>query len=80
MPLHCNDFVTSVEKEVIKLKIVKYLHEPLSTWNLVVFFTIIHLNRSIVHDIEHFITEGNNFMVYIYIYNFKTFCGKCQGR
>ena len=27
------------------------------------FFTIIQLNRSIVHDIEHFISAGNNFMV-----------------
>ena len=25
-----------------------------NTWNLVVFFTVIELNRSIVHDIEHF--------------------------
>ena len=65
MSLHCNDFVTSVERVVIKLKIVKYLRETLSTRNLIVPFTIIHLNRSIVHDIEHFITEGNNFMVYI---------------
>ena len=25
-----------------------------NTWNLVVFFTVIELNRSIVDDIEHF--------------------------
>ena len=31
-------------------------------------FTIIQLNRSIGHDIEYFISEGNNFKVYIYIY------------
>ena len=31
-------------------------------------FTIVELNRSIVYDIEHFISEGNSFMVYIYIY------------
>ena len=31
-------------------------------------FTIIQLNHSIVQDIEHFISEGNSFMVYIYIY------------
>ena len=31
-------------------------------------FTIIQLNCSIVHDIEHFISKENNFMVYIYIY------------
>ena len=31
-------------------------------------FTIIQLNRSVVHDIEHFISEGNNFMIFIYIY------------
>ena len=65
MPLYCN-FLTSVERVVITLNIVKYLHETLSTSNLVVFFTIVHLNRSIGHDIEQFINEGNNFMVYIY--------------
>ena len=27
-------------------------------------FTIIQLNHSIIHDIEHFITEGKSFMVY----------------
>ena len=27
-------------------------------------FTIIQLNRSIVHDIAHFISEGNNFTVW----------------
>ena len=27
-------------------------------------FTIIQLNHSIVHEIEHFISEGNSFMVY----------------
>ena len=41
MPLHCTDFVTSVERVVIKLKIVKYLHETLSTWNLVVFLFLV---------------------------------------
>ena len=34
---------------------------------MVAFFTITHLNCSIVHDIEHFISEGNKLMVYIYV-------------
>ena len=68
MPLHCNNFVTSVERVVIKLKIVNSF-----TWNseylkLGCIFTVIQLNRSIVHDIENFISEGKIFMVYIYIY------------
>ena len=47
MPLHCNNFVTSAERVVIKLKIVKQF-----TWNSVYLklgciFTIIQLNRSI---------------------------------
>ena len=33
-------------------------------------FAIIQLNRSIVHDIEHFISEGNSFMIYRYIYTY----------
>ena len=32
------------------------------------FFTIVQLNRSIVYNIEHFISEGNSFIVYINIY------------
>ena len=36
-------------------------------FQFLIFFTIIHLNRSIVHVIEHFVSEGNNFIVYIYI-------------
>ena len=32
-------------------------------------FTITQLNRSFVHDVEHFISDGNNFMaLYIYVY------------
>ena len=31
-------------------------------------FTIIQLNRSIVHDIEHFISEEHNFMVCLNTY------------
>ena len=65
MLLHCNDFVTSIERLIVKLKIIKYLHEPLSTSNLIEFFAIIHLNCSIVHHTENFISEGNNFMVYL---------------
>ena len=34
----------------------------LSTWNLVVFFTIIQLNQSIVYDIEHFFSEENSYI------------------
>ena len=33
-------------------------------------FAIIQLNRSIVHDIEHFISEGNSFMIYIHIHTY----------
>ena len=68
IPLHFNGFVSSIDGVVIKLNIVSYLHENLSTWNFVVFFTIIQLNRSIVHDIEHFISKGNSFMVCMYMY------------
>ena len=35
---------------------------------LTCIFTIIQLNRSIVHDIEQFISEGNSIYIYIYIY------------
>ena len=37
-------------------------------------FTIIQLNHSIVHDIEHFISEGNSFMVYLIYHENNNSC------
>ena len=34
----------------------------------VVFFTNVQLNCPIVYDIEHFISEGNSFILYTFIY------------
>ena len=68
MPLHCNNFVMSVERVVVKLKIIKQFTWYSEYLKLSCIFTIIQLNCSIVHDIEHFISEGNNFMVHKYIY------------
>ena len=58
-------------KETINCEGIKYAKEANILDKVEVngcIFTVIQLNRSIVHDIENFISEGNNFMVYIYIY------------
>ena len=45
-----------------------YIHILNNSKKIKHFFTIVQLNRSIVYNIEHFISEGNSFIVYIYIY------------
>ena len=39
----------------------------LETW--LYFFTIFNLNHFVVYDIEHYISEGKNFMIYIIFNN-----------
>ena len=42
--------------------------------NLVVFFTIIQLNRSILYDTEHFISQGNSFTVHTCMHTYIYIC------
>ena len=68
-----HSFIPPTEYKSMHL-LVLLKSESMLSENLVVFFTIIQLNRSILYDIEHFISQGNSFMVhtcmhtYIYIY------------